>query len=98
MENVACLLGKSNINGPFSIAMLVYQRVIIRHRLSRFGPVSSTTSGQPETTPSSDATWQSGFVTVGFRNQQSITRVLFDEHVLTGAKRREWMGCWGLLG
>ena len=22
----------------------------------------------------------------------------FKIHLLTGAKRREWMGCWGLLG
>ena len=28
----------------------------------------------------------------------SISDELYQQHSLTGAKRREWMGCWGLLG
>ena len=31
---------------------------------------------------------------INMENPQSIWGVL----ILTGAKRREWMGCWGLLG
>ena len=82
-----------------NINKLILWKVARMEHLAPSPGIAQSTQGT-RSGPSRDTNWGENLcVSEGESAQGNTCKVTFTQvEILTGAKRREWMGCWGLLG